>query len=263
MTARELNEHFLNHDAYSSPSPTTIEGPMLTKTVLFYSRILSIIARTSARAMTNRLDPDDVLRKSIKLYLTAERCGGEVHVDGLDHLKALDAPVVFVGNHMSAYETLFMQCFILPFSPVTFVLKASLLKYPFFGGILRKLDPIAVERKNPREDLKLVLKEGEHRLRNGHSVIIFPQSTRSPVFEPREFNSLGVKLAKKADVRIVPIALKTDLWANGQRIKDFGVIDLSKPCRISFGPALDISDNPKATHQAVIDFIQGKLDSWS
>ena len=57
-------------------------------------------------------------------------------------------------------------------------------------------------------------------LRNGMSVIIFPQTTRIMDFDRKQFNSMGVKLAKRAQVPVVPIALKTDAWGVGKWIKD-------------------------------------------
>ena len=104
------------------------------------------------------------------------------------------------------------------------MVKESLLKYPFFGPVLGSREPIVVGRSNPREDLVAVLEGGEARLKQGRSVIVFPQSTRSSVFDPAHFNTIGVKLAKRAGVPVIPVALKTDAWGNGnlQRFRPGG-----------------------------------------
>ena len=56
------------------------------------------------------------------------------------------------------------------------------------------------------------MEEGSERLKKGKSVLIFPQKTRSEIFNPKEFNSLGVKLAKKNNVPVIPMAVLTDAW---------------------------------------------------
>ena len=95
---------------------------------------------------------------------------------------------------------------------------------PFFGPVMCSRDPIVVGRTNPREDLAAVLEGGLERLKKGISIIVFPQHTRSREFNPQMFNSIGVKLAKKAGVPIVPLALKTDAWGQGKKIKELGPV---------------------------------------
>jgi len=119
-------------------------------------------------------------------------------------------PAVFVGNHMSTLETMVLPAIIQPVKKVIFVIKEELTTYPLFGEIAKARDPILVGRENPREDLKIVLEAGSKKLHEGTSVIIFPQKTRSVYFDPSSFNSLGVKLAKRNKVPVIPIALITD-----------------------------------------------------
>jgi 1-acyl-sn-glycerol-3-phosphate acyltransferase len=106
------------------------------------------------------------------------------------------------------------------------------------------------------------MKGGMDKLRSGISVIIFPQSTRSLDFKPEEFNSLGVKLAKKAGVQVVPVAIRTDFWGNGKYIKELGPIDRHKPIHIKFGEPFSISGNGREEHQKIIDFIKSSLEEW-
>ena len=75
---------------------------------------------------------------------------------------------------------------------------------------------------------------GRERLAQGRSIIIFPQTTRSLGFDPKLFNSIGVKLARRAGVPVVPIALKTDAWGVGKLIKDFGKIHPEKTVLVDF-----------------------------
>ena len=119
-----------------------------------------------------------------------------------------------------------------------------------------------VGRTDPRKDLEAVMNGGVDLLKNGISIVIFPQSTRSVEFNPEEFNSLGVKLARKAGVEVVPIALKTDFWGNGKLIRELGPIDHHKQIHIKFGEPMQITGNGKEENQRIIDFIKSSLQEW-
>jgi 1-acyl-sn-glycerol-3-phosphate acyltransferase len=159
-------------------------------------------------------------------------------------------------------ETLLLPAMIQPITPVTFVIKEALLSYPVFKYIMRSRDPIAVTRTNPRQDLKTVLNEGTDRLSKGISVIVFPQTTRSHNFDEQQMSSIGVKLAKKAGVPIIPLALKTDCWQNGKPIKDFGRLDTTKMAHFAFGEPITITGKGDTEQAAVNAFIAGKLKDW-
>jgi 1-acyl-sn-glycerol-3-phosphate acyltransferase len=152
---------------------------------------------------------------------------------------------------------------IAPNKKLTYVVKESLVGHKIFGPVMRSRDPIVVSRENSREDLVEVMTKGLRLLSQGWSIVIFPQSTRRSQFKPEEFNSLGVKLAAKAGVPVVPIAIKTDFWLNGKFIKDLGPLDRSKPVFIRFGEPMEIKGNGKEENQAIIRFIQSNLEAWN
>ncbi len=127
---------------------------------------------------------------------------------------------------------------------------------------MRSRRPVVVGRTNPREDLQAVLAGGQDRLAAGCSIIIFPQKTRKVEFVPEECNSLGVKLAKKAGVEVIPVAIKTDFWGNGWWLKDFGPLDRQKLIQMTFGPPLKVKGSGKAEHEQVLEFISSHLQRW-
>lgn len=198
---------------------------------------------------------------SYNVLKIAEERGGRFDIKGAEHCINRPGPVVFIGNHMSLVETLVLPCMITLGGKGSFVLKESLTRYPVFHHIINTTNPIAVGRANPREDLKAVLNGGKEKLANGHSVVIFPQSTRANHFIETEFNTLGAKLASKAGVPIVPVALKTDFMGNGKIIKDFGLVDPEKTIYFEFGAPID-SAKPKEAQAEVVEFIKGRLASW-
>jgi 1-acyl-sn-glycerol-3-phosphate acyltransferase len=151
---------------------------------------------------------------------------------------------------------------IAPIKEVTFVVKDSLVKHPLFGPIMRARSPIVVGRSDSREDLVKVMQQGQELLSKGISVIIFPQSHRRVEFIPKEFNSLGVKLAKAANVQVIPVAIKTDFWGNGKYIKEVGRINRNKPIYMDFGAPMSIHGTGKEEHSKIIDFIISHLAKW-
>lgn len=128
-------------------------------------------------------------------------CGLGVKVTGKENLPE-EGAYVFVANHSSEWETLYLQTLV---RPQCTVLKKELLKIPFFGWALGLLNPIAIDRSQRRGALKQLLTEGKSRLEEEIPVIIFPQGTRVPVGKMGKFNKGGAMLALSAGVPIVPM----------------------------------------------------------
>lgn len=205
---------------------------------------------------------DLVFRGCSNALELVERIGGQVTVEGLEHLREYDGPVVLVGNHMSTLETVLLPAVIIPSKPISFILKKSLLEVPYYSSSVRLLDSVGVSRDNPVNDFKVMMKEGGAHLKNGTSVVVFPQTTRTLNFDPEQFGTAGVKLAKRSGVPVLPFAVKTDFMQNGKVIKDFGPIYRKRPVHIEFGPVMEIDGNEKEVHQQTIDFISGCLARW-
>ena len=230
--------------------------------VRLYSRLVSIVWRGSSKAKRGPYVTADWVSSSLETLRALEEIGAVIEINGVEHFRNLDTPCVFIGNHMSTLETMVLPAIISQFKDSTFVVKQSLVDYPVFKHIMRSRDPITVGRTNPRDDLKAVFEGGEERLKAGRSIVIFPQTTRTEIFDPGQFNTIGIKLAKKANVPVVPIALKTDAWGNGKYLKDYGKVDVSKKVWFEFGKAMTITGRGDEEHQKIIEFISGKLKSW-
>jgi 1-acyl-sn-glycerol-3-phosphate acyltransferase len=231
-------------------------------TAVFYSKILGIVSRASKLAKKGLYDDQRWIESSLTTVRSLESVGVRFEVQGLDVIGGLQSACVFIGNHMSILETFVLPCLIQPYRDVTFIVKESLITYPLFGHVMRNRNPVVVGRDNPREDLKTVLEDGQRRLDANISVIIFPQTTRSVEFDPKEFNTLGVKLAKRCNVPAVPFALKTDAWGLGRKLKDFGKISPAKTVHISFGKPLNIRGSGKEDHNFIVEFISSHLNAW-
>jgi 1-acyl-sn-glycerol-3-phosphate acyltransferase len=191
-----------------------------------------------------------------------EACGGKVHIEGMENYHGSLDPVIFVGNHMSTIETTLLPCMIMPHKKITFVLKQQLLEIPIYSSSVKIMKSIGVTRQDPIADFKKILSEGKKHIENGTSIVIFPQTTRTTKFDPKEFGSAGVKLAKRTGVPIIPFAVKTDFLKNGKIIKDIGPIDKRKTVHVKFGKPIEVEGNGREAHQKCIDFIQENLNKW-
>lgn len=161
-------------------------------------------------------------------------------------IKHLPSPCVIVANHQSPWETIFLQ---LQFYPLTTVLKRELLRIPFFGWGMRILKPIAIDRSNPVQALKQIKKTGVERLKEGQSVLIFPEGTRQPVDQLGNFTRSGADIAKAADVPIVVIAHDAGhYWMNKKILKNPGTVN------VYVGDVISVGD--KNTKQVMQDIHQ-------
>jgi len=229
---------------------------------IYYVRLVSTLTHAGMVGRRGDLDDERWAWFSHRILQIVESVGGKVNISGLEALSRQQGPLVYIANHMSLLETLMLPGIALAFNRVTFVIKEELRHYPVIRHIMIALKLIAVSRQSPREDLKVVLREGSNFILNGGSIIIFPQATRSVEFDVEAFNSLGVKLAARTGVPVVPVAIKTDFQSNGKLIKDMGPIDPQKTVYFKFGEPVAVEGKGRQTHQHVVEFISQHLTAW-
>jgi len=235
----------------------------LMPTVFFYIKAFLVVWRASCAAKKKRYDSVDWFNSSKGIVRALEETGCKLEVTGIENLQGLDRPIIFIGNHMSTLETFVLPSLIMPQGPdLTYVIKRSLVEYPIFGDVVNSRDPVVVDRVNPRDDLKVVMEEGAKRLEQGRSLIIFPQHTRTVEFDPKQFNSIGIKLAQKTGATVIPVALLTWAWSAGKMAKDFGPIIPSRTIHFAFGEPMQVTGKGQEEHQRIVDFIQQHLATW-
>jgi len=228
----------------------------------FILKYAGTVLRTRKEAIRKVYDTKAWADSSFEIFRYIEKTSGKCHISWLKNIINPAGPRLCNSNHISTLETMILPAIIAPHKELTFVVKESLVKHPLFGDVMRSRNPVVVGRTDPRKDFEAVLNGGADLLSKGVSIVIFPQSTRSVEFRPEEFNSLGVKLARKAGVEVVPVALKTDFWGNGKWIKELGPIDSKKPIHIKFGKPFRVTGNGREENQRIIEFIQTALKEW-
>jgi 1-acyl-sn-glycerol-3-phosphate acyltransferase len=254
-------------DSYTYDTPvreklSLWEKLLIDNRIYFTFKYAQSVLGTRRQALRKVYDSKAWSDSSFEIFKYIEKAGGMFHLSGMENIGKSPEPVLFISNHMSTLETMIFPCLIAPHREVTFVVKESLVNHPLFGDVMRSRNPVVVGRSDPRKDLEAVLKGGTELLSKGVSIVIFPQSTRSIDFKPEEFNSIGVKLAKKAGVKIVPVAIRTDFWGNGKWVKELGSIHSKNPIYIKFGEPFSVTGNGKEENQYIIGFIQSSLEEW-
>lgn len=260
----------MNHPALHSPySADYVSAPFrpgwLRRTftgLFFYAGLVGIVVRASRKAKRGRYGDAEWNESSAATLRLLESLGAKVQIENVAAFANLGGPAVIVGNHMSTLETFALACMLQPHRPVTFIVKRALVEMPVFKHVMISRKPIVVGRTSARDDLRLVLEEGEAHLRAGRSIIVFPNRTRSASWRPAEFNTIGVKLAKRAGVPVIPVALRTDAWGIGKWIKDCGWIRPELPVHFAFGEPIAVTGNGREAHEATVRFITEHMCAW-
>ena len=178
-------------------------------------------------------------------------CGVRYLVQGRENLPK-DEAVVFLSRHESAWETIFFQC-LLP--PQSIVVKRQLLWIPFFGWGLSRMAPIVIDRLSPRKALRQIEKQGKKQLYRGFSVVVFPEGMRLLPGEQREYLPGGAWLAKRACVKVVPIAVNSGhLWPKGRMIKHAGTITvgIGSPFQVDNLSVAEINQQARTQIEAML-----------
>ncbi len=247
-------------DIYKTGENTTKKA--VFPSFYFYRNLLRVVLYSNKKVKKGIYDRYNWVGSSLEIMRNLEEAGLKFEITGMSNLSKVESPVIFIGNHMSTLETLVLPGIIQPVKPVIFIIKKELVDFPLFGPIAAARHPVIVGRKNPREDFKLVMEEGKKRLDEGRSIVVFPQKTRTPFLDSSSFNTMGIKLAKKNNVPVIPVALATDAWPNGKIIKDIGKLDPSKKVYFAFGEPITVSGSGNEEHKIVLDFIKNKLKEW-
>lgn len=130
--------------------------------------------------------------------------GSTVTVYGEENLPD-QGPVVFVGNHQG-YADIFSYFKAFQKFQFAFVAKKELGEIPLYGKWIARIRSVFIERDDPRASLEAINRGIEY-IKEGFSLAIFPEGTRSKGPDPGEFQKGALKLATKPGVPIIPVSL--------------------------------------------------------
>lgn len=112
-------------------------------------------------------------------------------------------PVVFIANHTS-YLDIFMFAYL--FRRLKYVSKSEIFNIPVMGWAMRMANNIELVRSSSRGQMDAYRKM-IFTLRNGTSIVVFPEGTRSPTGIMRRFKPGAFRAAKQNQALVVPVTI--------------------------------------------------------
>jgi 1-acyl-sn-glycerol-3-phosphate acyltransferase len=180
--------------------------------------------------------------------------GIRVRISGLENLpQGATTPAILLSKHQSTLETLLLPT-LMP-HPLAFVFKRELLRIPFFGWSMARLDMIHINRESRALALKHVVAQGKVLLAQGTWIIMFPEGTRMARGQKGTYQTAGTRLAVESGAPVVPIAVSSGkCWPRKGFIKYPGVV------QVSIGkPIVSVGREPKELMREVEAWIEAEM----
>jgi 1-acyl-sn-glycerol-3-phosphate acyltransferase len=177
-----------------------------------------------------------------------------VELHGAEHLP--DGPFILMSNHQSSFDILALLAKV-P-RRIYWIAKQELFDIPVFGSSMRRGGYIPLDRSDGRKALKS-MENAAAVIRQGSSVVMFPEGTRTRDGHLLPFKRGGFMLAVRAGVPVVPATI------NGSgRVNPSGQIRLySGKITITLHPHINIPDgmNKSAAEEWLTARVQGAIAS--
>lgn len=135
-------------------------------------------------------------------WLNAARCTLEVR--GVEHVDTSRSYVV-VANHVSNLDV--VACFAAIPLPIRYLAKKELFNIPVLAQAMRAVGIIEVDRSGRAAAIASVNRQSQPVIERGHSLIIYPEGTRSYHGELQPFKKGAFAMAAAARMPIVPVAI--------------------------------------------------------
>ena len=126
-----------------------------------------------------------------------------VRVRGRENLEK-NQSYVFVSNHQGAFDIFLIYGFL--GVPVKWMMKVGILKIPFVGTACHAAGFIFVDNSTPQA-VKHSIAEAKHRLKDGVSLVVFPEGSRSKNGKMGKFHKGAFQIAIDQHIPIVPVTL--------------------------------------------------------
>jgi 1-acyl-sn-glycerol-3-phosphate acyltransferase len=136
--------------------------------------------------------------------MVAVTIGARIHVHGVEQVQP-GRSYVYAANHSSLIDTPALFAY-LPYQ-FKIMAKRSLYYVPFMGWHLWSSGNFPIDRGDARKTARS-LKSVVDGVRRGKSLMVFPEGTRTPDGRLQEFKPGAFKIAVRAGVPVVPVAIR-------------------------------------------------------
>lgn len=163
-----------------------------------------------------------------------------------------DQAVVYVGNHNSYFDILltYSQCPGL----TGYVAKSEMLRYPLLRDWMKRLYCLFLDRTDLRAGMQMILTCIDY-IKQGISICIFPEGTRSRDGKMQPFHEGSLKMASKTGCPIIPMAI-----TNSAQIFE-NHLPFVRPCKVivEYGTPIYPKELPKEQQKFLGAYTQKKI----
>lgn len=160
-------------------------------------------------------------------------------------------PALYAAKHQSMYET--MELAIMLDAPAI-VMKRELARIPIWGWATRRYGVIVIDRAGSATALRQIMREGRAAVKEGRSVLIFPEGTRVAPGEQPPLLSGFAGLYRALSLPVVPVALDSGRFWPRRGIKRPGTVTFR------FGTPLP-PGTPRAEIEPIVHRAMNELDT--
>ncbi len=177
--------------------------------------------------------------------------GAKVEATGQEHVPD-GVPVIFMSNHQGNFDILALLL-VVP-RRFAWIAKEELFRIPVFGHSMARAGYIPLDRSDGRRALKS-MEAAAAKIRNGASVVIFPEGTRSPDGALLPFKRGGFLVAVRAGVPIVPVTINGSM-----RINPAHRIELHPgTIRVRFGEPISTSGRGRGQDEQTMEQVRAAI----
>lgn len=231
------------------------------RTIYWYlSFALSLIATLPKLWKVKQLEKQGRLEeKEAYVYQSAtnwmlgniKRAGVKVTVTGLENVPK-DQSVVVISNHQSNFDIPVLMGYV--GIPLGFISKIEAKEIPIVEKWMTLIHCVYIDRSTLKGSAGAII-EGIKVVKNGHSLVIFPEGHRSKGDLINTFKAPSFKLATKAGAPILPITIDGTykvMEQNNNRIKPAQVHLTIHPAVPTVGLSKeDLADLPEQIHATI------------
>ncbi len=132
-----------------------------------------------------------------------EATGAEIKLKGEENIPK--EPVLFVANHQGSFDIPLLLGYIN--KPKAFIAKWELRYMPLVSSWMKRIGCIFIKRNDFRQTLQ-AFKNAGSLFKQGQSLVIFPEGTRSQSNKVGKFKRGSLKIALREEVPIVPVVIR-------------------------------------------------------
>ena len=181
--------------------------------------------------------------------------GSTMTVKGLENIPK--ETCLYASNHLSFLDIIVLEKTLPEDKRAGFIAKDSLKKIPGLSAWMELIRCIFLNRSDPKEGLKSILKGADY-LKEGYNMCIFPEGTRCKEGQLGDFKPASLKMAQKAKVPVVPVAI-TGTSSILEENRGLSI----KPAKVTvtFGEPIRIHELPRPEQKKAVDDVKQTIQA--